>query len=403
MNSRIIQQLIPKALNISASLGCSIFIGQKYGASELALYVYAISFLNIFAVVSLLGFEVSMTEGIQKKKITRVELIFGSTCTITSSLAASIALVAIDYTLELNIITLPLAATLVFVTAAYFLSNLPKFWNISAYELIRGGGLNTIFLILLITSHYALPGDFYFNEILIISGIALLALSFYFAIKNLTKIKDNNSWGIKNYFSKSLRLGLSAIFSSIIVTGEMIIAQPFMSNTALGDLAIITRLSFALSVIFIILNNNHAVHLATKQTNSSGFTNLVKSNTAVAIAALILGSLFFEQYFSIFVDDFQASKYRLVIYLLLLAHFVNIISAGSLPFIALERPKMLSIISILGIIFLGICITVSTFFIGKGLTPFCVAFYVSLLTYKLILILYSLKIDRSGFKANDNF
>lgn len=381
------RQLGSRSLNVASALVCSILIARVYGATDLANYVYAISFLNIFAAISLLGFEISIMEAIRNKAFSSIELA-GSTLFVAFIVLVTVVVqLASDHFIGTALFSLELSICLAFTSIAYLLSNIYKYYNLWIFELVRGGGLNSIFCVLLIMNiHYA-PNHYRLESLLVVCSATLLALSIAATAKYRYRLTNHQSNGLIKHLTKSTTLAMTAIFSGIMVTGEIIIARQLLNEFQFSILAILSRLSFAFGVIFIILNNNHSVNIARNNVQLPRPWEVLRKNAPIAAFAFVTAVTLHQHYISLFAPEFVTKEFRLAIYFLITAHSINILSAGAIPFLVISSPKAVRTATLFGLALMLGCVTYTQATTLDKLLAFCVTFYGTLIIYKVVLLI----------------
>ncbi|MNP29482.1 hypothetical protein D3C76_1225090 [compost metagenome] len=192
------------------------------------------------------------------------------------------------------------------------------------------------------------------------------------------------------FISNSISLSLTALISSLIVSGDLIISKFILPQESYENMALLTRVSFLLAIPFVILNNNYAVEITQRKDSwpipKKLLINLVIS-TVICTTILTLS----DKYLSLFSSNYDKTLTTPIIYLIVISHAMNITSSGFIPYLACHSKNYLN--AALAITIPYTIIAYTHIESSKAASPelkFSLVFYSSLFFFKLTIVLFSI-------------
>lgn len=387
---KIAKSAIARGINIASALACAIIIGNKYGATAFSEYAFSISFINIASAICLLGFEISINKEYYSESFDRNKKIAGLFVVTAFFSLSYLGVAGYEHITGKPLTTQNLLFATLISLATFYLSNIIKYEKSTyAYEFIRGGGINTAcFLILTLAPIDSLDIE---SHLLVLYGALAVFIACLFLIyPNRKQAPHQKGSSTKNFVVSSIGLSFAAIFSSVIVTGDLILSKILLPQESYETMALMSRLSFLLAIPFVLLNNNQSVEI-TKLKEAWPLPNKIIRNLGLASIICIVMLIFSEPYLGLFskstIDDNQKS----IIIAIIIAHAANITSAGLIPYLACTQKTYLNSSIAASLIYFILSYTV----IDRALNlppelKFSLAIYSTLFIFKITTITLSL-------------
>lgn len=402
----IAKQISARGVNIASSFVCAIVIGNQFGSTAFAEYAFSISFINIFSAICLLGLEISISREYFSNSFNIKKKISGAIIVAASFIALSTLIFSFSAFFGKDFSSPPLLAAAFITAISFYFSNIIKYENsIYIFEFIRGGGINTVCLILILATPISALEIENHNLILysslLILVIALLAL----ATRNAqTKNKIITHVSTSSFVLNSISLSFTALLSSIIVSGDLILAKLALPQNSYESMALVTRISFLLAIPFIILNNNYSVEIA-RLKDEWPLAKRLLLNTVAAGLISITAIIFSNNYLLLFSRDYDKQALAPIIYLIIASHALNIASSGLIPYLACTNRKRLNIAVLTTTVIAPIIYLLAQKMAHTSPEiKFSIAFYSTLFILKLLIILLAtLKPTKKDYSQNDNF
>lgn len=382
----IAKQVTARGINIASSFICAIVIGNKFGTTAFAEYAFSISFINIFSAICLLGLEISIGREYFSNSFSLRKKISGGIVVTISFIVLSIFTLSLSTALEASFSSPYLLASAFITAITFYLANIIKYENSThVFELIRGGGINTACLILLLTNSIS-EQEIENHKFVLYGSLTIFAICLLALITSSAQPQKNQNIATLDFISNSISLSFTALLSAIIVSGDLILSKLSLPQTSYENMALATRVSFLLAIPFVILNNNYSVEIV-KLKGEWPLTRRLLLNIILAITISATAIIFFHKYLQLFSKNYNYTELAPIIYLIITSHAFNIASSGLIPYLACANRKLLNTAVIIT--------TFSTalfYMLTQNITntspelKFSIVFYTSLLTLKLLII-----------------
>lgn len=388
MLSSLFFQAIARGVNILSSFLCAVYIGRAFGAEVFSGFVFAISFINIFSSISMLGFEAAVAKEYFERSLSVRKKIVGLVAVGLCSVLVGAVFVGYQELSGSSVVNFTLLFSLLLCVISFYLSNLIKFES-SLYfaEFVRGGGVNTFCLAIIII--FPVSEDLIRSNLLILySAVCILISSLAFALLK-GRLTDPSLLGTASEFiRKGFSLSLPVLFAVILVTGDLVVARLVLSEGSQSSMALLTRISFALATLFVVMNNSISNRIVSQGYGWS-LPQAVSSNAVLAVLAVLFFVFFSDPYLSLFVVDGSNNDLEgWSVAAMLLAHLVNLISAGLIPYLICVKLDYFRFACVAA----GLWMLVSSsammlnFILLPEIAKFSIVFYGTLALFKVLII-----------------
>lgn len=393
---------------MSCSFVNAALIGNIFGLEALSLYVFISTALNIFSNWSLFGAEISLNQSFARRTLSQRQINLARTLAASASVIAFLYFILLSTLSTVQIILITLSTLLTAQT--YVLANVIKFESISIFEFLRSGAHHPVYLAgiaILIAFEVKLTGTHlaatFFASSFLIYAVSTLC---YAKITKRIQLTPQNREHKSSFFKSTLFSSPVMLTSSILVAGELIVAKGLLNVDDFDKLALLSRISFAYAIIFSVINNRISATVAKDLINiqsvSEYLAACLKKNFLVAAIFIIPMYWQHEFYLSLFSGEAGYGDVHHLVFLILIAHGINIISAGIIPLLSVVSKPTLDGIAVA---LLAVMVLIYALALSHGvivsLERFCLFFYGSLGLFKTALISFSLFLCRG--KACDSF